>query len=150
VWQQFFIFQSQTDGSDHPSSDPTISPHLSKITLGNKNKIIRSTEKTRKTLFRSSPLLPPPFSGTMGVGGRFWDLLKPYAKYEGIDFLRGKRVAVDLPFWIVQHDAAIRARLPHARSPHLRATFFRTVALFSKVRVLFFLWLAPAVLCWNQ
>ncbi|KAJ1693187.1 hypothetical protein LUZ63_009885 [Rhynchospora breviuscula] len=69
----------------------------------------------------------------MGVGGRFWDLLKPYAKYEDIDFLRGKRVAVDLPFWIVQHDAAIRARLPHARNPHLRTTFFRTIALFSKM-----------------
>ncbi|XP_078173175.1 5'-3' exonuclease family protein [Carex rostrata] len=71
----------------------------------------------------------------MGVGGRFWELLKPYSKYEDIDFLRGKRVAIDLPFWIVQHDAAIRARLPHARNPHLRTTFFRTVALFSKMGV---------------
>ncbi|KAJ3692691.1 hypothetical protein LUZ60_011786 [Juncus effusus] len=69
----------------------------------------------------------------MGVGGNFWDLLKPCARHEGVDWLRGKRVAVDLPFWIVQHDAAIRARLPRARNPHLRTTFFRTLALFSKM-----------------
>ncbi|KAJ0964124.1 hypothetical protein J5N97_029246 [Dioscorea zingiberensis] len=69
----------------------------------------------------------------MGVGGRFWDLLKPYARAEGPDFLRDKRVAVDLSFWIIQHDAAIRARRPFARSPHLRTTFFRTIALFSKM-----------------
>ncbi|XP_050384804.1 flap endonuclease GEN-like 1 [Argentina anserina] len=65
----------------------------------------------------------------MGVGGKFWDLLKPYARHEGFDFLRNKRVAVDLSFWIVQHEAAIKAR---ARSPHLRLTFFRTINLFAK------------------
>ncbi|XP_074585365.1 flap endonuclease GEN-like 1 [Curcuma longa] len=69
----------------------------------------------------------------MGVGGSFWDLLKPYARNEGVDFLRDKRVAVDLSYWIVQHDAVIRRRNPHARNPHLRNTFFRTVALFSKM-----------------
>lgn len=67
----------------------------------------------------------------MGVSGKFWDLLKPYARYEGFDFLRNKRVAVDLSFWIVQHETAIRAR---ARSPHLRLIFFRTINLFSKVQ----------------
>ncbi|KAA8515994.1 hypothetical protein F0562_019173 [Nyssa sinensis] len=66
----------------------------------------------------------------MGVGGHFWDLLKPYARTEGFDFLRNKRVAVDLSFWIVQHETAIRA---NARSPHIRLTFFRTINLFSKV-----------------
>lgn len=70
----------------------------------------------------------------MGVGGKFWDSLKPYARHEGFDFLRNKRVAVDLSFWIVQHETAIKAR---ARSPHLRLTFFRTINLFSKVRFLF-------------
>ncbi|KAL6124297.1 hypothetical protein ACLB2K_076811 [Fragaria x ananassa] len=65
----------------------------------------------------------------MGVGGKFWDLLKPYARHEGFDFLRDKRVAVDLSFWIVQHETAIKAR---ARSPHLRLTFFRTINLFAK------------------
>ncbi|KAM0945424.1 putative spleen exonuclease [Dioscorea sansibarensis] len=69
----------------------------------------------------------------MGIGGRFWDLLKPYARTEGPDFLREKRVAIDLSFWIVQHDTAIRARRPFARSPHIRTTFFRTIALFSKM-----------------
>ncbi|ONI22838.1 hypothetical protein PRUPE_2G154000 [Prunus persica] len=65
----------------------------------------------------------------MGVGGKFWDLLKPYARHEGFDFLRNKRVAVDLSFWLVQHETAIKDR---ARSPHLRLTFFRTINLFSK------------------
>lgn len=67
----------------------------------------------------------------MGVGGNFWDLLKPYARKEGFDFLRNKRVAVDLSFWIVQHENAIKAT--HVRNPHLRLTFFRTINLFSKV-----------------
>ncbi|CAL5340136.1 unnamed protein product [Camellia sinensis] len=65
----------------------------------------------------------------MGVGGHFWDLLKPYSRTEGFDFLRNKRVAVDLSFWIVQHETAIRA---YTRNPHLRLTFFRTINLFSK------------------
>ncbi|KAI8021608.1 Flap endonuclease GEN-like 1 [Camellia lanceoleosa] len=65
----------------------------------------------------------------MGVGGHFWDLLKPYSRTEGFDFLRNKRVAVDLSFWIVQHETAIRA---YTRDPHLRLTFFRTINLFSK------------------
>ncbi|GAU41329.1 hypothetical protein TSUD_179420, partial [Trifolium subterraneum] len=65
----------------------------------------------------------------MGVGGNFWDLLKPYARNEGFDFLRNKRVAVDLSFWIVQHNNAIKT---HVNKPHLRLTFFRTINLFSK------------------
>lgn len=65
----------------------------------------------------------------MGVGGKFWELLKPYARYEGFDFLRDKKVAIDLSFWIVQHETAIRNQ---ASNPHLRLTFFRTINLFSK------------------
>ncbi|XP_057780679.1 flap endonuclease GEN-like 1 [Salvia miltiorrhiza] len=65
----------------------------------------------------------------MGVGGHFWDLLKPYARFEGFDFLRNKRVAVDLSYWIVQHETAIKG---YTRNPHIRITFFRTVNLFSK------------------
>ncbi|KAI9110077.1 hypothetical protein K1719_019118 [Acacia pycnantha] len=68
----------------------------------------------------------------MGVGGKFWDLLKPYARAEGFDFLRDKRVAVDLSFWIIQHQTAIKE---HARKPHLRLIFFRTINLFSKFGV---------------
>jgi hypothetical protein len=71
----------------------------------------------------------------MGVGGKFWDLLKPYARHEGPDFLREKRVAVDLSYWIVQHETAIKAT--HVRKPHLRLTFFRTINLFSKVCAIF-------------
>ncbi|XP_077245682.1 5'-3' exonuclease family protein isoform X2 [Tasmannia lanceolata] len=65
----------------------------------------------------------------MGVGGGFWDLLKPYARTEDFDFLRDKKVAVDLSFWIVQHETAVKG---NARNPHLRITFFRTINLFSK------------------
>ncbi|XP_042066218.1 flap endonuclease GEN-like 1 [Salvia splendens] len=65
----------------------------------------------------------------MGVGGHFWDLLKPYARFEGFDFLRNKRVAVDLSYWIVQQETAIKG---YTRNPHIRTTFFRTVNLFSK------------------
>ncbi|KAK7256739.1 hypothetical protein RIF29_30197 [Crotalaria pallida] len=65
----------------------------------------------------------------MGVGGNFWDLLKPYARNEGFDFLRNKRVAVDLSFWIIQHETAIKTNV---RKPHLRLFFFRTINLFSK------------------
>lgn len=71
----------------------------------------------------------------MGVGGNFWDLLKPYARNEGFEFLRNKRVAVDLSFWIVQHRNAIKGNV---RKPHLRVTFFRTINLFSKVLSNFF------------
>ncbi|KAK1295998.1 Flap endonuclease GEN-like 1 [Acorus calamus] len=67
----------------------------------------------------------------MGVGGNFWDLLKPYARNEGLDFLRGKNVAVDLSYWIVQHETAVRRG--SVRNPHLRITFFRTINLFSKL-----------------
>ncbi|KAF8379409.1 hypothetical protein HHK36_028844 [Tetracentron sinense] len=66
----------------------------------------------------------------MGIGGNFWDLLKPYARNEGFDFLRNKKVAVDLSFWIVQHETALKN---NARNPHLRLTFFRTINLFSKL-----------------
>ncbi|MCD7461158.1 hypothetical protein HAX54_045410 [Datura stramonium] len=65
----------------------------------------------------------------MGVGGNFWDLLKPYARAEGFDFLRNKRVAVDLSYWIVQQETALKG---HIRNPHIRLTFFRTINLFSK------------------
>ncbi|GER31287.1 flap endonuclease GEN-like 1 [Striga asiatica] len=65
----------------------------------------------------------------MGVGGHFWDLLKPHARFEGFDFLRNKRVAVDLSYWIVQHETAIKG---FTRKPHIRLTFFRTINLFSK------------------
>ncbi|KAK8504120.1 hypothetical protein V6N13_132060 [Hibiscus sabdariffa] len=68
----------------------------------------------------------------MGVGGKFWELLKPYARFEGFDFLRDKKVAIDLSYWIVQHETAIRSK---AFNPHLRLTFFRTVNLFSKFGV---------------
>lgn len=66
----------------------------------------------------------------MGVGGKFWDLVRPYGRNEGSDYLREKRVAVDLSFWIIQHETAVKG---FALKPHLRLTFFRTINLFSKV-----------------
>lgn len=66
----------------------------------------------------------------MGVGGNFWDALKPYARNEGFDFLRNKKVAVDLSLWIVQHETALKSS--RVRNPHLRLTLFRTINLFSK------------------
>ncbi|XP_068635376.1 flap endonuclease GEN-like 1 [Aristolochia californica] len=65
----------------------------------------------------------------MGVGGHFWDLLKPCCRIEDVDFLRDKKVAVDLSFWVVQNETAIKG---HVRNPHLRLIFFRTINLFSK------------------
>ncbi|KAF8111485.1 hypothetical protein N665_0074s0018 [Sinapis alba] len=65
----------------------------------------------------------------MGVGGKFWDLLRPYGRHEGSDYLRDKRVAVDLSLWIIQHETAVKG---FALKPHLRLTFFRTINLFSK------------------
>ncbi|KAL0397840.1 UNVERIFIED_CONTAM: Flap endonuclease GEN-like 1 [Sesamum calycinum] len=65
----------------------------------------------------------------MGVGGHFWDLLKPHARFEGCNFLRNKTVAVDLSYWIVQQETAIKG---YTRNPHIRLTFFRTINLFSK------------------
>uniref|UniRef100_A0A7N0SZL6 Flap endonuclease GEN-like 1 n=1 Tax=Kalanchoe fedtschenkoi TaxID=63787 RepID=A0A7N0SZL6_KALFE len=65
----------------------------------------------------------------MGVGGNFWELLKPYAANKGPDYLREKRVAVDLSLWIVQHETTVKG---YVRNPHLRLTLFRTVNLFSK------------------
>ncbi|ESQ36819.1 hypothetical protein EUTSA_v10007143mg [Eutrema salsugineum] len=65
----------------------------------------------------------------MGVGGKFWDLLKPYARQQGFHYLRDKRVAVDLSSWIVQHETAVKG---FVLKPHLRLTFFRTINLFAK------------------
>ena len=75
----------------------------------------------------------------MGVGGKFWELLKPCARFEGVEFLRDKRVAVDLSFWVIQHDSAARnsSSLRSPRNPHLRITFFRTINLFAKVSFFF-------------
>ncbi|CAH9118095.1 unnamed protein product [Cuscuta europaea] len=65
----------------------------------------------------------------MGAGGNFWDLLKPHARLEGFDFLRDKRVAVDLSYFIVQSETAIKGNF---RNPHIRSIFFQTINLFSK------------------
>ncbi|EPS70824.1 hypothetical protein M569_03936, partial [Genlisea aurea] len=65
----------------------------------------------------------------MGVGGNFWDFLKPCARFEGFGFLRNKWVAVDLSYWIVQHETAVKG---YYRNSHIRLAFFRTINLFSK------------------
>ncbi|XP_037418793.1 flap endonuclease GEN-like 1 [Triticum dicoccoides] len=61
----------------------------------------------------------------MGVRGGFWKVLQPYARQQGMGFLRGRRVAVDLSSWIVSAMST--------KSPTLRNIFFRTLSLFSKM-----------------
>ncbi|XP_044417495.1 flap endonuclease GEN-like 1 [Triticum aestivum] len=61
----------------------------------------------------------------MGVRGGFWKALQPYARQEGMGYLRGRRVAVDLSSWIVSAMST--------KSPTRRNIFFRTLSLFSKV-----------------
>ncbi|KAL9269277.1 Flap endonuclease GEN-like 1-like protein [Drosera capensis] len=66
----------------------------------------------------------------MGIGGNFWEVLKPIAKNEGFDFIRDKKVAIDLSYWIVQHETAIKSS--EVKNRHLTVLFFRTVNLISK------------------
>lgn len=67
----------------------------------------------------------------MGVGGGFWDELEPVKQDKGLEWLQGKRVAIDLSYWIVQQQSAVGTL---ARKPHLRILFFRIVNLISRVR----------------
>jgi flap endonuclease GEN len=67
----------------------------------------------------------------MGVGGGFWDELGPVKQDKGLEWLQGKRVAIDLSYWIVQQQSAVGTL---ARKPHLRILFFRIVNLISRVR----------------
>ncbi|XBI23201.1 hypothetical protein VPH35_048490 [Triticum aestivum] len=61
----------------------------------------------------------------MGVRSGFWKALQPYARLQGMGFLHGRRVAVDLSSWIVSAMST--------KSPTLRNIFFRTLSLFSKM-----------------
>ncbi len=72
----------------------------------------------------------------MGVGGNFWELLKPYSRNEGFDFFRNKRVAVDLSFWIVLHNNAIKTPV---KKPHLRLTFFGRLISFLRFSLIPFI-----------
>lgn len=67
----------------------------------------------------------------MGVGKGFWEQLRPLARTEDLSFLRGKRLAVDLSYWLVQQQTALKDH--RVRKPHLRLTFFRVVKLVAKV-----------------
>ncbi|BBN04400.1 holliday junction resolvase GEN1/YEN1 [Marchantia polymorpha subsp. ruderalis] len=70
----------------------------------------------------------------MGVGKGFWEQLRPLARTEDLSFLRGKRLAVDLSYWLVQQQTALKDH--RVRKPHLRLTFFRVVKLVAKVGAL--------------
>ncbi|KAJ7198934.1 hypothetical protein O6H91_Y499300 [Diphasiastrum complanatum] len=69
----------------------------------------------------------------MGIGGGFWDVLRPIARLEDLSSLRGKKVAIDLSYWMIQQQRAVKGS---ARNPHLRLTFFRVVNLVARVGAL--------------
>lgn len=132
------IFAKTLDGSKSVSMFPLsfISPPSKtmnpKLTLSHHryNQSVQSGTRPLRLCLHLEGIRTQFALGVMGVGGHFWDLLKPNARHEGPDFLRNKRIAVDLSFWIVQHETAIKT---YVRKPHLRITFFRTINLYSKV-----------------
>ncbi|KAI5079793.1 hypothetical protein GOP47_0005272 [Adiantum capillus-veneris] len=67
----------------------------------------------------------------MGVSRGFWDVLKPVARHESLDSLRGKLLAIDLSFWMIQLLSRVK-RVP-LRKPHIRLLFFRTIHLVAKI-----------------
>lgn len=66
----------------------------------------------------------------MGVRGGFWDELRVVSKRKSLDWLHGKRLAVDLSYWVVQQQTAVGGLV---RKPHLRILLFRVVNLISRV-----------------
>jgi hypothetical protein len=62
--------------------------------------------------------------GDMGVGGGFWDELRVVKKCQELEWLRHKKLAIDLSYWIVQQNLAVKGL---ARKPHLRLLLFRVV-----------------------
>lgn len=67
----------------------------------------------------------------MGVGGGFWEELKPVVRKQNLDSLRGKKLAIDLSYWMIQTLTAVKgARI---RKPHIRLLFFRTIQLVAKI-----------------
>uniref|UniRef100_A0A7I4ACV3 Flap endonuclease GEN-like 1 n=1 Tax=Physcomitrium patens TaxID=3218 RepID=A0A7I4ACV3_PHYPA len=69
----------------------------------------------------------------MGVRGGFWDELRVVSKRKSLDWLHGKRLAVDLSYWVVQQQTAVGGLV---RKPHLRILLFRVVNLISRAGVL--------------
>ncbi|MCO5559023.1 hypothetical protein L7F22_012615 [Adiantum nelumboides] len=67
----------------------------------------------------------------MGVSRGFWDVLKPVARHESLDSLRGKVLAIDLSFWMIQLLSRVKG-VP-LRKPHIRLLFFRTIHLVAKI-----------------
>jgi hypothetical protein len=68
--------------------------------------------------------------GDMGVGGGFWDELRVVKKCQELEWLRHKKLAIDLSYWIVQQNLAVKGL---ARKPHLRLLLFRVVKLVAGV-----------------
>lgn len=65
------------------------------------------------------------------MGKGFWDVLKPVARMESLDSLRGKVLAIDLSFWMIQLLTRVKG-IP-LRKPHIRLLFFRTIHLVAKI-----------------
>jgi hypothetical protein len=68
--------------------------------------------------------------GDMGVGGGFWDELRVVKKCQELEWLRHKKLAIDLSYWIVQQNLAVKGL---ARKPHLRLLLFRVVKVVAGV-----------------
>ncbi|KAH7301809.1 hypothetical protein KP509_23G044300 [Ceratopteris richardii] len=67
----------------------------------------------------------------MGVTRGFWNVLKPVARIETLESLRGKVLAIDLSFWMIQLLSRVKGIF--IRKPHVRLLFFRTIHLIVKV-----------------
>ncbi|GFQ85900.1 flap endonuclease GEN homolog 1, partial [Trichonephila clavata] len=59
--------------------------------------------------------------------GSHWNILSEICERKNLDFLSGKRVAVDLSGWVVQANQC--KGLNTVKNPHLRTLFFRVSAL---------------------
>eukprot|EP00897_Mesotaenium_endlicherianum_P007279 jgi/Mesen1/657/ME000109S10879 len=82
----------------------------------------------------------------MGLGQDFWEIIRSQASVDptvaGLSALRGKKVAVDLSYWICQLDGTKLKKVAqlhgrgsrfHSRmKPHLRNLFFRVVKLVAR------------------
>ncbi|CAM6082596.1 unnamed protein product [Calypogeia fissa] len=67
----------------------------------------------------------------MGVGAGLWEHLSAVKTEEKLSSLRDKRLAIDLSYWLVQQQQAVKGK--KVLKPHLRLTFFRVIKLIARV-----------------
>lgn len=69
----------------------------------------------------------------MGVGAGLWEHLSAVKTEESLILLRDKRLAIDLSYWLVQQQQALKGK--RVLKPHLRLTFFRVINLIARVNL---------------